>query len=243
MRTVNQISAGKRMTSSRYPSTGMKSGMRSIGLSAYATTKRPRAFACHGVRGWFRANQSVIASRLMRLAQMRLACTTPNGSSDRGCCFEQRQVALYAFVTSPPIADVGERLEMADHRRRAAVNERRQGVSQQPSDNEGQLCARDLPLLAHRRPVEAGRVEMWRGDGRSEHRCFRPFRWRCPMSQTMAPFPHPTHRTGHADFPHPALGQDFTPSPTTRRASGWSDARARCARIGAGVDSSHRGVA
>ena len=27
----------------------------------------------------------------------------------------------------------------------------------------------------------------------------------------MAPFPHPAHRTGQADFPHPALGQDFTP--------------------------------
>ena len=39
-----------------------------------------------------------------------------------------------------------------------------------------------------------------------------PFGWRCPMSQTMAPFPHPAHRTGLADLPHPALGQDFTPS-------------------------------
>src|ERR1700680_4149184 len=28
----------------------------------------------------------------------------------------------------------------------------------------------------------------------------------------MAPFPHPAHRTGLADLPHPALGQDFTPS-------------------------------
>src|SRR5713101_7691792 len=27
----------------------------------------------------------------------------------------------------------------------------------------------------------------------------------------MAPFPHPAHRTGHADLPHPALGQDVTP--------------------------------
>ena len=27
----------------------------------------------------------------------------------------------------------------------------------------------------------------------------------------MTPFPHPAHRTGHADLPHPALGQDFTP--------------------------------
>src|SRR5215831_6909944 len=31
----------------------------------------------------------------------------------------------------------------------------------------------------------------------------------------MAPFPHPAHRTGLADCPHPALGQDVTPSPTT----------------------------
>ena len=31
----------------------------------------------------------------------------------------------------------------------------------------------------------------------------------------MLPFPHPPHRTGHADLPHPALGEDFTPSPTT----------------------------
>src|SRR5712691_5227011 len=28
----------------------------------------------------------------------------------------------------------------------------------------------------------------------------------------MAPFSHPAHRTGQADLPHPALGQDFTPS-------------------------------
>jgi hypothetical protein len=27
----------------------------------------------------------------------------------------------------------------------------------------------------------------------------------------VTPFPHPAHRTGQADFPHPALGQDFTP--------------------------------
>jgi hypothetical protein len=39
-----------------------------------------------------------------------------------------------------------------------------------------------------------------------------PFVWRCLNSSTMAPFPHPAHRTGHADLPHPALGQDFTPS-------------------------------
>ncbi len=35
-----------------------------------------------------------------------------------------------------------------------------------------------------------------------------PFVWRCPNNRTITPFPHPAHRTGHADFPHPALGQD-----------------------------------
>src|ERR1700688_3888277 len=35
----------------------------------------------------------------------------------------------------------------------------------------------------------------------------------------MAPFPHPAHRTGQADFPHPALGQDFTPSRVTPSAA------------------------
>ena len=37
------------------------------------------------------------------------------------------------------------------------------------------------------------------------------FVWRCLSSSTMAPFPHPAHRTGQADFPHLALGQDLTP--------------------------------
>jgi FixJ family two-component response regulator len=46
------------------------------------------------------------------------------------------------------------------------------------------------------------------------------FVWRCLSGATMTPFPHPSHRTGHEDFPHPALGQDFTPSPTARRVPG-----------------------
>ena len=37
------------------------------------------------------------------------------------------------------------------------------------------------------------------------------FVWRCLTGSAVAPFPHPAHRTGHADFPHPALGQDLTP--------------------------------
>jgi hypothetical protein len=37
-----------------------------------------------------------------------------------------------------------------------------------------------------------------------------PFVRRCLTGSAMAPFSHPAHRTGQADFPHPALGQDFT---------------------------------
>ena len=37
------------------------------------------------------------------------------------------------------------------------------------------------------------------------------FVWRCLSGSTMTPFSHPAHRTGQADLPHPALGQDFTP--------------------------------
>src|SRR6266478_173074 len=65
-----------------------------------------------------------------------------------------------------------------------------------------------------------------------------PFVWRCLTGPPLAPFPHPAHRTGHAELPHPALGQDFTPSPTTRRAQAGSDVRARSARKGARVDRS-----
>src|ERR1700716_2214430 len=51
---------------------------------------------------------------------------------------------------------------------------------------------------------------MWRGGGRWNISVAAPFVWRCVNGSTMAPFPHPAHRTGQADFPHPALGQDFT---------------------------------
>jgi hypothetical protein len=65
-----------------------------------------------------------------------------------------------------------------------------------------------------------------------------PFVWRCLTGLAVAPFPHPAHRTGQADLPHPAPGQDLTPSPMTARAPARSDARARSARKGARVDRS-----
>src|SRR6202040_847258 len=88
-----------------------------------------------------------------------------------------------------------------------------------------------------------GRVEMWRGGCRKNISVAASFVWRCLSGSTMTPFPHPAHRTGHADFPHPALGQDFTPSPTARRARARSDVRARSARTGARVDTSRPCVA
>src|SRR5450755_1230367 len=53
---------------------------------------------------------------------------------------------------------------------------------------------------------------MWRGGFRQNISVAAPFVWRCLNGSTMAPFPHPAHRTGQADLPHPALGQDFTRS-------------------------------
>src|SRR5258707_9089886 len=56
-----------------------------------------------------------------------------------------------------------------------------------------------------------GRVEMWRGGCRSDISVSASFVWRCLSGSTVTPFPHPAHRTGRADLPHPALGQDLTP--------------------------------
>ena len=55
---------------------------------------------------------------------------------------------------------------------------------------------------------------MWRGGLRYSLSVAAPFVWRCLNSRTITPFPHPPHRTGHVDLPHPALGQELTPSHT-----------------------------
>jgi hypothetical protein len=63
------------------------------------------------------------------------------------------------------------------------------------------------------------RVEVWRGSlGRSLFSPVGPpFRLRVSHHLDLAPSPHPAHRTGRADLPHPALGQDSSlPSLTNR---------------------------
>ena len=62
-----------------------------------------------------------------------------------------------------------------------------------------------------------GRVEMWRGGVRLDLSVAAPFVWRCLSSSAVTPFPHPAHRTGQAAFPHPALGQALTLTPTAGR--------------------------
>jgi hypothetical protein len=70
-----------------------------------------------------------------------------------------------------------------------------------------------------------GRVEMWCGGLRYSLSVAAPFVWRCLNSLTITPFPHPAHQTGHADFPHPAFGQNITPSPTAHYAPDRTDER------------------
>ena len=40
---------------------------------------------------------------------------------------------------------------------------------------------------------------MWRGGCRPNISVAAPFVWRCLTGSTVAPFPHPAHRTGHGD--------------------------------------------
>ena len=104
------------------------------------------------------------------------------------------------------------------------------------------------PMTARRRAPQqidlfAGRVEMWRSGCRLSIAVSAPFVWRCLSGSALTSFPHLAHRTGHADFPHPALGQDFTPSPTARRAQARLGVRARSAHKGARVDRSRPCIA
>src|SRR5229473_7247685 len=69
--------------------------------------------------------------------------------------------------------------------------------------------------LLTRSSSQFGRVGMWRGGCRSNISVAASFVWRCLTGSAMAPFPHPAHRTGHADLPHPALGQELTLSHAT----------------------------
>src|SRR5215468_1981038 len=88
-----------------------------------------------------------------------------------------------------------------------------------------------------------GGVEVWRGGIRFGLSVAAPFVWRCPSTRAVAPFLHPSHRTGRADLPHPALGQDITPSPTPGRAQVRASVRGRNTSKGARAGRSRPDVA
>lgn len=79
-----------------------------------------------------------------------------------------------------------------------------------------------------------GRVEMWRGGGRFGLSVAAPFVWRCPSNLAVASFPHPAHRTGRADFPHPALFQNIKPSHSYGRRSAAAGVSVPAFRTGTG---------
>src|SRR5258705_2197248 len=64
---------------------------------------------------------------------------------------------------------------------------------------------RPFPLRTKNRLTGKGRVGVWRSGGRPSIAVAAPFVWRCLNGSTIAPFPHPAHRTGQADFPHPGF--------------------------------------
>jgi hypothetical protein len=68
---------------------------------------------------------------------------------------------------------------------------------------------------------EKGRVERWRGGVGFDIILFRGFPGCVSIVACRAPFPPPAHRTGRADFPHPALGQGswVRPRVATRKSS------------------------
>ena len=82
--------------------------------------------------------------------------------------------------------------------------------------------------------VSVGRVEMWRGGRRSGLSVAAPFVWRCPSTLAVAPFPHPPHRTGRADCPHPALFRRIKPSRSSGRVQAAAGVSAPTSRRGTG---------
>jgi hypothetical protein len=79
-----------------------------------------------------------------------------------------------------------------------------------------------------------GRVEMWRGGGRSGLSVAAPFVWRCPSNLAVAPFPHPPHRTGRALLTHPAPFRHIKPSRSSGRVQAAAGVSASTSRRGTG---------
>ena len=143
----------------------------------------------------------------------------------------------WTVLQFPMIAEQDEQIQIGEnlyHLRRVGDLLHPEYFPQRAVDERRlQLDEKSLPPNISRVKSRCGAVAVGR-----TYLLSAPFVWRCLSGSTLTPFPHSAHRTGHADFPHPALGQDFTPSPTARRAQAGTGVRARSARKGARVDKS-----
>jgi hypothetical protein len=67
---ATKIKTGNKIRLSTYPNIGIKSGIRSIGLKAYATIKIQIILGANGVLGFLVENQSINTSFFSRQAQL-----------------------------------------------------------------------------------------------------------------------------------------------------------------------------
>jgi hypothetical protein len=101
------------------------------------------------------------------------------------------------------------------HRANASIRQRRSAAPSTATSSWGQKTGRGRKRATREngarkreaRRRENGRVERWRGGVGFDIILFRGFPGCVSIVACRAPFPPPAHRTGRADFPHPALGQ------------------------------------
>src|SRR5262245_53239604 len=100
-RIAQVIPKGSSTRSSRYPSTGTKSGIRSMGLQAYATMPTTSSFAYHGVLGSRAARYRAQISALRRRARW---CSVASHSIARsgGSQPQQQHSSLHGPLRQTP---------------------------------------------------------------------------------------------------------------------------------------------
>jgi hypothetical protein len=159
----------------------------------------------------------------MRRSEMRAALGLPSQSNLSNIRVAQRTLGSCLFREADS-ARYSRQLCRHDARRQvarafslASLAEEWRNAIRRHHDSRAVLANGSFRAL---RRTRSGRVEMWRGSSRFGLSVAASFVWRCPNNFTLTPFPHPAHRTGHADLPHPALGQDITPSYTASYSQG-----------------------
>src|SRR6266516_7054901 len=84
------------------------------------------------------------------------------------------------------------------------------------SFGQKELCQKRQPFS-----IFISGVEVWRGGVGEAYPLADPFVCRCLTSLAVPLIPHPAHRTGRAERPHPALGERLTVTPTENCSSVW----------------------